>query len=342
MRIYFSVLLLLFLVGCDDPVVEQDTPQEQEIVAAPPSPFDSINQLIIENPDNIDHFLHRAVMYRDIDSLEQAMLDIQRVLRIDSTIAEAHHVEGDILFKSQAIDLAMDEFDTCLEYDPEHVDCLLKKAEIQLLLKQYDDAVSLINRALVVDQFVPHAYFMKGILYKEQGDTNLAVSSFITATEVDPNFYDAYMQIGLLYASVQNDLALEYYNSALDVSPSSVEALYAKGMFLQESANGEEARLRDAMAVYDYIDEIEDGFAASAYNRGYIYLEYLTEYDSAATEFSTAIERYPGYFQAFYNRGLCWESMDELQRALNDYDKALHIKPDYTPAAIAKGRVLGN
>lgn len=338
MRIFAFLLFTVMLAACtSDPKPDAD---DQKPESAPVSRLDSVNTMLLDNPNSIDLFLERAELLMFMDSLDMALKDINRALRIDSTSAQAHHDLGQVHYFKRDIDLALEEFDLCIEYDAEHCPCLLKKAEIQMLLRQYEDALTLINSALRVDEFLPEAYYMKGLLYKESGDTNLAVSSYVTATELDPNFYDAYIQVGLLYASAHSDLAIEYYNSALDIAPNSVEALYAKGIFLQDHAQDHPSRLREAMEVYDEIQMVDTAFAAAPYNQGFIYLEYLGEYDSAATKFSLAINKYPMYFQAFYNRGLCFESLNQLQRALNDYNKSLHVKPNYTAAAIAKSRVL--
>ena len=48
----------------------------------------------------------------------------------------------------------------------------------------------------------------------------------------------------------------------------------------------------------------------------------------------------PYYHQAFFNRGLSYESLGETVQAELDYREALRIKPDYTAAALALERVL--
>ena len=95
-----------------------------------------------------------------------------------------------------------------------------------------------------------------------------------------------------------------------------------------------------ARKEYREILEIDPPNAASAFNQGYIFLEYLQSYDSAAHHFSKAIEALPYYHQAFFNRGLAYESLGEVEQAELDYREALRFKPDYTAAAIALERVL--
>ena len=56
--------------------------------------------------------------------------------------------------------------------------------------------------------------------------------------------------------------------------------------------------------------------------------------------FSEALKKLPNYPEALFFRGITRESQSKLTEALDDYNFALRIKPDYTAAAIAKGRVI--
>jgi tetratricopeptide (TPR) repeat protein len=336
--VFFFLIVIIGLFGC----VEPADPSESEGLSQNILPMDSINQLILDEPGKINHYLTRAHLFQGDKDFVSAMDDLNRALLLDSTFAETHHQLGSLHYISKNVDLALTSFDKCLEYNPDHIGCLLKRAEIDLLLRKYPEALEGINRALKIDQFQPEAYYMKGLLYKETGDTANAVSSYATAIERDPQFYDAYIQLGLLYASAGSDLALEYYNSAIELRPTSIEALYNKAMFLQSNARLKPERLRQALKVYDIIDEIDPTMPTAMYNKGYVYLEYILEYDSAAMMFTEAIERLPVDHQAYYNRGLCYESLNQLTKAIEDYDRALKLKPNYTPAAIAKGRVEDN
>ena len=55
--------------------------------------------------------------------------------------------------------------------------------------------------------------------------------------------------------------------------------------------------------------------ASAAFNKGFVYLEYLAQYDSAETWFDEAIARLPYYHQAHYNRGLAIESQGKKWRS---------------------------
>ena len=110
---------------------------------------------------------------------------------------------------------------------------------------------------------------------------------------------------------------------------------------MQDQAGDDQAKLYEAMELYAQLEGQDPMDARPHFNRGFIHLEYFQHYDTAATYFGQAIERYGLYHQAYYNRGLCMESMDDLIGAERDYRQALTIEPTYDPAALALARVLG-
>ncbi len=333
--VYFLVFLSLALFACEDPVSHNETSQEKQL-----SPLDSLNEAILASPLKASLYLERGSIYFNEGLPGKALLDFEQAIEIDPSNDRAIFKKGELLYANTQYKEAMLEYQRCLEINPENVDCLLKSAEMNIHLQQYGKAIDDINTALRLDDQLPLAYYMKGRIYKETGDSSLAVSSYQTAVEVDPSYYEAYIEAGLLYAQAGSDLALEYFNTAMDLKPQSVEAKYATAYFLQESYKKDTARVSQAKALYQEILEIDPNNAAAAFNQGYIELEFRMNYRKALEHFSLAIELFPQYYQAFYNRGLCHESLDERNLALADYDQALSIEPTYTPAALGKGRIL--
>lgn len=341
---YIIALITLLVVACDEPV-EKDQVTVEPAEEKRDLVLDSLNQQILNSPDEPGNYTSRALHFRKLGNDVAAMNDVDRALRADSMIAQAYHIKGNILFDQQDFPAALEAYQKSVELDPKFEDALLDLAYMNSLLGDFELAIKHINDALRENEYLPRAYYMKGQIYKQTGDTALAVSSYQTVTEIDPENYDAFVALALLYSQRKNDLAIEYFNTALSIKPDNTEALYGKAMFLQESANGDTAMYNRAFDIYRNILDADPSNAAAAFNQGYIYLEYLapedeTAYQKAADWFTRAVEIYPMYYQAFYNRGLCHESMDMLDRAEKDYRKALAIQPDYEPAARALERVI--
>ena len=334
-----SLIILIFsclvLASCDNPST-QDKPD----VTKASSPLDSLNEAIIASPLKPNLYLERARIYATAGQANKALLDFNKAIEINPNFDLAIFEKGELLYSSTRYEEAMVEYQQCLNINPENTDCLLKSAEMNIHLKQYGLAVDQINQALRINEQLDQGYYMKGRIYKETGDSSLAVSSYQTAIEVNPNFYEAYIEAGLLYSIAGSDLAMEYFNTAMDLRPNSVEAKYAAAYYLQQSGLKDTTRFTEAKLLYNAILEIDPNNAAAAFNQGYIELEYRLNYRKALEHFSLAIELFPQYYQAYYNRGLCHESLDEANLALADYDMALQIEPTYTPAALGKGRIL--
>ena len=339
----------VLLSACDNPTHVDDKGRPID------STLQALNARITQNPNEVEPYIERAKYYRTHKNFSLAYQDLDRAASIDSTFADIYALYGDTYFdeykdkanKGSKTDLdryiqqSFLQYEKCLRFDSTHVDGLLQKSEIDILLRNYPTAMKQINRALRKNQYTPKAYFLKGQLYRETGDTTLALSSYKTATEVDPNYYDAFMALGLLYAQSKSDLGRQYFDAAIAIKPKSIEAWYGKAMFLQESGYRDAARYQEAFACYDSILKIQSDFSAAHFNKGFIHLEYLQHYDTAATFFTQAITQYPEYYQAFYNRGLCNESLGNREQAESDYRQALALKPTFDEAAIALNRVLG-
>jgi len=302
--------------------------------------LDSLNKNIELRPNDFQVYLDRARYFGDNQSYGRAFEDIARALAIDSTKATVYQYKGELFFSQQKVKEAYEEYKRCIQFDATNSNCLLQKTGIDIVLGNYDVAREQINAALKQNEYNPYAYYMRGRLYKTLGDTSLAASSYKTAIEVDPDYYDAYVEVGLLYAAQKNELAKEYYNSAIAIRPRSIEVWYNKAMYLQETGFRKKDKYAEAFACYDTILKIDGNFVAADFNKGFIWLEYLQNYDSAAYYFTRAVNTYPQYFQAYFNRGLCNESLNKKKEAESDYRQALALSPGYDEAAKALNRLL--
>src|SRR5947207_7795453 len=118
-------------------------------------------------------------------------------------------------------------------------------------------------------------------MFKETGDTTHAVSSFQTATEQNPEYYDAFIQLGNLFSLKKNNLALQYYDKALELKRNSPEALYGKAMFFQENEETDTAEV-----LYLKILESAPDYKDALFNLGYINLIYKNDLGKAIEYFN--------------------------------------------------------
>ncbi len=79
----------------------------------------------------------------------------------------------------------------------------------------------------------------------------------------------------------------------------------------------------------------------SNYNLGYIYLVLMGEYEKAIEFFDQAFLLKPDYYEALYNKGYCLELLGEYQQARDIYNEVLEIEVNYEKAVAGLNRIYG-
>lgn len=337
--VWIVIVSLIGVIGCnepgasDEPTTRQDGDRSEEKV--PRSRADEISIEIRKDPKNPVLYARRAEAHIAEGSLVLALEDINRSLTLDSVNAVFHLSKGEILYAQKKVDKAIDSFERALELDGNNTEALLKMAEVQLLLRQYQECFNLANKALRINDQLYQGYFIKGYAHYELGDTSRFISSVQTAIELNPNFFDGFMMLGSFFSSINDDVALDYFDSALEVRKDDVQALYAKAMYFQE-----QGRLEEAMELYEYMVAIDPNNGLAWFNQGFIWLEYYEEPQAAIPFFKKTIEVFDGYDDAFYNLGLCYELIGNFSEAKSYFEQTLEVNPQHDLAAIGLSRVM--
>ena len=240
----------------------------------------------------------------------------------DTTKAAYYLNLSDKYFVANKTGKAKDALEKALKMEANNIEVLMKLAELYLYVEKHQESINYVNKVLQIDQYNSKAYFIKGMNYKEIGDTSKAISSMQTAVEQDPDYYAAYMQLGILNAAKKNPIALDYYNNALKINPASKEAYYAKGKFFQDMS-----QWKTAIETYQELLRLDPDFKNAYYNLGVIYFLHLKLFDKSISFFDEAIRTDPQYAEAFFARGTCYQAMGNMDRASEDLKMAHKINP---------------
>ena len=299
--------------------------------------LDILNKMIVKDPSNPDLYGQKARIYLTQLESDKAVEEYERAINADTTNPKYYLKKAELYYKRAQFDKSRLEAERVLAFDPDNAKANLRMGWIAFVVKGYEKSIEYINKALQSDVHLAEAYYLKGLVYKDTQKYKMAVSSFRTATEQNNDYYDAWVELGYLHALANSDLTVSYYDNAIRIDSTKYEAHYNKGYFLQERG-----QFKEALDEYEVIIRNRPYFYNAYFNKGYIYLEYLNNYDSAAYEFTRVIGVNPMNYKAFYNRGLAYERNNKLKLALADYDQALKLKPTYDAAAEGKSRILGN
>ena len=208
------------------------------------------NERIVQDAEDPSRYVDRAAWHLRSGRVTEGLDDLNLALKADSNHAPAWSAKADALYLTQAFEPCVDHLEACLEVAPTHIPCLLRRAEMHIHLRQYPMAFERINDVLKQDPLNHEGYWMKGMIYQEQGNASNAKSSFQTAVEVEPDFFDGYIALGLTYAQENDTLAIGYYTTAMELNPRSVEAKYNLAYFLQEHRPITRSYLERALRLY--------------------------------------------------------------------------------------------
>lgn len=299
-----------------------------------PTELANLNKQIQDDPKNADLLDARAKYYLNHDKWNEALADINKAMQIDDSKSEYYCTLSDIYLMMKEPARARDILLKAIQKHPDDPVPVLKVAKFCLIIKDYKKCFEYAGKAHQMDGNNAEAFFIQGFALMETGDTIKAVENYKAAVEHNQNYFEAFMQLGDMYAIKKDKLAGGYYDNALRINPRSIEALYGKAFFCQENGMYDVAKDN-----YNRILAIDPNYKMAYYNLGYLNLVYLKKYNEAIEYFEKAIHLDSKYFEAIYNRGLAYELMGNSAKARADYQKVLDIEVNYPKAVEALNRL---
>jgi len=319
--------MMLLVFGCINDKDKGQGKQESITPASPTRVLDSLTALVKADSLNPDLRFQRAKAAISVKNLNVAFSDVMTLCAIDSNRVDFLLLKADITLMANRSRLSKQALERVLVLEPDHPEALMKLAELFYIVAEFKKALSCLDKLQNKNARNPEAYFLRGMIYRDAGDSAKAVSAWQAAVDIDQKHYDAYLQLGILLSAKKDPLAVQYLNNALNIRPSSTEAMYAKGMFFQGIDS-----VRLALKVYENILAVDSLHRSALYNTGFINFTALNDFRTATVFFSKCIRYYPKDVDALYMRGLAFEQLGEYMKANRDYSATLEYNPAYEKA----------
>jgi tetratricopeptide (TPR) repeat protein len=328
MKYYFLFLVFVVLYSCHHNTVFKQSVPNITSGLNDSVLIDSLSQLINQNQQNAALYGQRAYLQFKTGNLPDALADYLIANRLDSLNAQYYCHLSDIYLQLGKSEITRDLLFKANRLIPKNVEVLYRLGCLYFYVQDYKKAGQFLDEAVAVDPYFAPTYFTRGLLFKEKGDSDKAIENLQFAVERQPEYFDAYMQLGLLYAAKSDSLALAYYRNAININPQSYEAFYGIAMFYQDNGNPEKA-----LEIYrQMIKQITHPLSGIYYNMGYVEMEYFADYQRAIERYDSAIILKPDYKEAFCNRAFCYYQLHKTEKARADYQQAIIIDSAYQPA----------
>ncbi len=135
------------------------------------------------------------------------------------------------------------------------------------------------KKALEINLESAYSYVSRGIVYKKQGELELALDDYNKAIEINPEYANAYLYRGYLYHNQgELELALADYNKAIEINPEYADAYNNRGLLYNN-----QGELELALADYNKAIEINPKLAEQLAER-LEQLEHLKQYNEELPE----------------------------------------------------------
>ncbi len=186
-----------------------------------------------------------------------------------------------------------------------------------LRTNQYDKALSNVHFGLQLkpedNRLRAHLLALKAIVYKHFGLKDFAIKFYEEALQVDPEFFQLYVGLGLLYSEKKEYVITEdLYKKALQIEPKYIQTILVLGdLYLVQS------RYAEAEELYKNALEIDSQLAKPHHGLGLLYFE-QKKFAQAKRELQKVAELYQ---QALVDN----PNDEEIRESLKEVDKMLKI-----------------
>lgn len=194
----------------------------------------------------------------------------------------------------------------------------------------YDSATDFLGKALEQDGNFALARYQLGMVLLATNNRWKAVGEFRKAIQLDPNFAEAYKNLGdLLRLSPRRlfDQAIESYTKAIDLQPDFAEAYVGRGDAWQAKGSFD-----NAIAEYKKALDLDPENARVYVGLGRIYYNEKSLYHEAVTAYTKAIQLDPALLEAHLALGEVYEEKGLYQEAIARYGKVLEMEPKHPTA----------
>jgi tetratricopeptide (TPR) repeat protein len=314
----FGIVLMVGLISC-----ETEKPNNTEAL--------TIDESIEKYEDSVELLVERGRDYMKTFQFKLAMSDAAKAFRLDSTKIVVKRFYADVLNNrpDRSIEdtyIAQRHYIELLKLDGKNPELLVDLASTYSIQQDFDKAFENINNALKINPRYRQAYQLKGSIYRALGQADLMKSSYETAVQQDPEFYEGYLMLGAIYQEEQNPLCIEYFTTASQLKPRELEAKYsvafAKQHFGKEEGASEMYRemSKDTSVYYS---------SQALFQLGHMKQFRFGDIDSAMYFYSEAIKVEPRLYQAYHNLGICFDREGDKTNALRSFSKALKYNPEF-------------
>lgn len=275
-----------------------------------------------------------ANAYLESGRLEQAEKEFQKVLLQNPARTEILLKLATLYIQQKKPDQALLELDKYHSDNPETVDSLVLYGRAHGALGDLASAEKFFTQALSLDDQAIDPRLNLAKVHLQQQDPGKATTYLEQVIQLDPAEIQAYYLLaGIQTRQGQREAALQTYQAALQADENQVQALYMSGILQLDLGQLDAA----AATVEKLNTRFADRPEGSRLEGMLLYRQGEHEQARIALENSLQKEQ---HLLSYFFLGLSYYGLEQFELALNQFQKALDLQPEFERARVLVGMTL--
>jgi tetratricopeptide (TPR) repeat protein len=281
-----------------------------------------------------DDILNRANMLLDRKRYDEAILDFDRALAIDSKNARAFAQRGLSFALIKDFERANADFNAAAAIQPRSAIIFRGRGVVAQMNDRFAEAVDAYTASLEMDPSNLFTLNQRARTYLSMEDTDHALADVATAIRLYPTSADMYLLRAYIFMSNEKmDEAKQDFDRALSADPNNVTALSYLALYWIEQNN-----LEEAAKVVNTAKKIAPDNGDVLYSEGMI-AQTKGAFSPAIAAFNQIIRADPNNVDALTQRALARHGMRDDNGAMEDATLALNLNPKLTDLRLLRANI---
>ena len=286
-------------------------------------------------PNKSNEDMRRATSLHQNGQLDQAEEIYKSVLINDPQQSDAQYLLGIISLNKGNYEVAIQLIDKAIIIDPTKAHYYNDCAQAYNALSNTENAINYYKKAITLNKDNIEAYNNIGNIFREIGEHGQAIIHLKKAIDLDSAFTEGHYNLALTYNKNKDyKNATFYYNKTIEIDPNFFAAYNNLGVIYKNN--------RDIKTAFQYFKKaisINPKYLDAYLNLGYTHFQY-GNVDEAFQNFNIVLTIDPSYIKAYIGIAIVMRRLNKQDEAISQLKKALVIKPDDPYLLDAIGQTL--
>jgi tetratricopeptide (TPR) repeat protein len=303
------------------------------------------NQALRQDPNYTLALIERAYCRTEVAEYKGAIEDLDKYIRVNSNDSRAHANRGLNHANLGNYELAIADYNKAIEINPKSAPAYNNRGFAYANQGNYEQAISDYNKAIEYNHDpLTFPYRNRGWAYYKQNNYEQAIADLSKAIEIDPNYAVTYYNRGIV-RSHQGDRqgAIKDFQKAAELYQKQGQTNDSQDALnqikkLQESSPTELPTSTTSSTVSPTPTTMT---AKELYDRG-LDKSNQGDYKRAIEDFNQALQLEPNYILAYYQRGYARAFLEDYKGAIEDYSQYMQHNPNDVDALDNRGYAYYN